>query len=74
MAILKSTNGGLTITGGPSVTKTGIDAGSKVISNVADGAVNATSKDAVNGSQLHTVASKERHIKPGTYTVELVVL
>ena len=65
----KVTNGGLTITGGPSVTKTGIDAGSKVISNVADGAVNATSKDAVNGSQLHTVASKERHIKPGTYTV-----
>ena len=65
----KITNGGLTITGGPSVTKTGIDAGSKVISNVADGAVNATSKDAVNGSQLHTVASKERHIKPGTYTV-----
>ena len=63
------TNGGLTITGGPSVTKTGIDAGSKVISNVADGAVNSTSKDAVNGSQLHTVASKERHIKPGTYTV-----
>ena len=63
------TNGGLTITGGPSVTKTGIDAGSKVISNVADGAVNATSKDAVNGSQLHAVASKERHIKPGTYTV-----
>ena len=71
----KVNNGGLTITGGPSVTKTGIDAGSKVISNVADGAVNSTSKDAVNGSQLHTVAAKERHIAPTTashaaYTVD----
>ena len=64
------TNGGLTITGGPSVTKTGIDAGSKVISNVADGAVNATSKDAVNGSQLHAVKAAERHIAPGTYNVD----
>ena len=66
----KVTNGGLTITGGPSVTKTGIDAGSKVISNVADGAVNATSKDAVNGSQLHAVKTAERHIAPGTYNVD----
>ena len=60
---------GLTITGGPSVTKTGIDAGDKKITNVAEGAVTATSKDAVNGSQLHAVKAAERHIKPGTYTV-----
>ena len=40
---------GLTITGGPSVTTTGINAGSKTITNVAAG-VNAT--DAVNVSQL----------------------
>ena len=40
---------GLTITNGPSVTTTGIDAGSKVITNVANG-VNPT--DAVNVSQL----------------------
>ena len=41
---------GLTITGGPSVTTSGIDAGEKAITNVADG-VNAT--DAVNVRQLN---------------------
>ena len=53
-------NGGLTIANGPSITNTGVDAGSKKITNVADGAVNATSKDAVNGSQLkkYTDAAK----------------
>ena len=45
---------GLTITGGPSVTKAGIDAGSKKITNVADGTIAANSKDAINGGQLHT--------------------
>ena len=48
---------GLTITGGPSVTKTGIDAGSKKITNVADGTIGAGSKDAINGGQLHTALS-----------------
>ena len=53
-------NGGLTIANGPSITNTGVDAGSKKITNVADGDVNATSKDAVNGSQLkqYTDAAK----------------
>ena len=53
-------NGGLTIANGPSITNTGVDAGNKKITNVADGAVNATSKDAVNGSQLkkYTDAAK----------------
>ena len=46
---------GLTIAGGPSVTKSGINAGNKKISNVADGEVNANSKDAVNGSQLYSL-------------------
>jgi autotransporter adhesin len=45
---------GLKITGGPSVLANGIDAGSKVVTNVADGALTTTSKDAVNGSQLNT--------------------
>ena len=40
---------GLTITGGPSVTKTGIDAGNKAITNVANG---TNDSDAVNVSQL----------------------
>ena len=46
---------GVTITGGPSVTKDGINAASKKITNVAAGDVNATSTDAVNGSQLNSV-------------------
>ena len=40
---------GLTITGGPSVTKTGIDAGNKAITNVANG---TNDSDAVNVYQL----------------------
>ncbi|WP_409063195.1 YadA-like family protein [Brucella sp. 2716] len=47
---------GLVITGGPSMTVSGIDAGQLKISHVADGSVTATSTDAVNGSQLHRVA------------------
>ncbi|MDH2477892.1 trimeric autotransporter adhesin Ata [Acinetobacter baumannii] len=47
---------GLTIKEGPSVTKEGINAGSKQITNVADG-INA--KDAVNKSQLDNLAAKQ---------------
>ena len=45
----KVNNDGITITGGPSVTKTGINAGNKAISNVANG---TNDSDAVNVSQL----------------------
>ena len=45
----KVNNDGITITGGPSVTKTGINAGNKAITNVANGTNNS---DAVNVSQL----------------------
>ena len=48
-------NDGLTITGGPSVTKSGIDAAGNKISNVADGNVTSDSKEAVNGSQLYSL-------------------
>ena len=51
----KVTNDGLTITGGPSVTKTGIDAGNKNITNVKAG-VNDT--DAVNVKQLKDAKTK----------------
>ena len=44
---------GLTIKNGPSVTKDGINAGDKKITNVSNGTISADSKDAVNGSQLH---------------------
>ncbi|WP_302208998.1 YadA-like family protein [uncultured Veillonella sp.] len=45
---------GLTIENGPKVTKDGINAGDKKITNVEDGTIAAGSKDAVNGGQLHT--------------------
>ena len=56
MGDTKIDDNGLTINGGPSVTKSGIDAGNKKVTNVANGDITATSKDAVNGSQLHGVA------------------
>ena len=46
---------GLTITGGPSVTTTGIDAGNKTITNVAAGAADG---DAVNFKQLKDVKAQ----------------
>ena len=52
------TKDGITITDGPSMTKDGIDAGDKKITNVADGIIGAGSKDAVNGGQLHTAVEE----------------
>ena len=44
---------GLTIAGGPSITKSGIDAVNTKITNVQNGEVSATSQDAINGGQLY---------------------
>lgn len=41
--------------GDVNITNGGINAGNKVISGVADGKINPTSKEAVNGSQLYAV-------------------
>ena len=54
----KVNNDGLTIAGGPSVTKSGINAGDKKITNVAPGEISADSKDAVNGGQLYATEQK----------------
>lgn len=63
------TTDGMTITNGPSITKTGIDAGSKKITNVADGDISPTSKDAINGSQLVSyVAANKTILKDGKNT------
>ena len=63
------TTDGMTITNGPSITKTGIDAGSKKITNVADGDISTTSKDAINGSQLVSyVAANKTILKDGKNT------
>ena len=61
------TDNGLTINNGPSITKTGINAGSLNITNVKAG---INDNDAVNVSQLKKVRADERHIKPGEYAVD----
>ena len=48
------TKDGVKITDGPSMTKDGIDAAGKKVTNVQDGTVAKDSKDAVNGGQLHS--------------------
>ena len=61
------TDNGLTINAGPSITKTGINAGNLNITNVKAG---VNDNDAVNVSQLKKVRADERHIKPGEYAVD----
>ena len=65
---IEFTTGGTTISGGP------VNVSNNKITGVADGDVSSTSKDAVNGSQLHAVKTAERHIAPTTtgseYTVD----
>ena len=63
-------NDGLTIAGGPSVKKDGIDAGDKKITNVAAGDVAENSKDAVNGGQLHNVAKGVADVLGGDAAVD----
>ena len=62
-------NDGVTVAGGPSLTKSGIDAADNKVTNVADGDLNANSKDAVNGSQLfatnQNVANNAANIAKG---------
>lgn len=60
---------GLTIAGGPSVTKEGIDAGDNKVTGVADGTVAAGSKEAVNGGQLYGVADSVKNVVGGNATV-----
>ncbi|MGQ1460283.1 trimeric autotransporter adhesin Ata [Acinetobacter baumannii] len=50
-------NNGLTIKDGPSITKQGINAGSKKITDVANGVIAQNSKDAVNGGQVHHISN-----------------
>ena len=60
-------NTGLTIKDGPSVTKDGINAGNKKITNVADGDISETSTDAVNGKQLYEL---KQNVAENKVTVE----
>ena len=62
-------NDGVKVAGGPSLTKSGIDAAGNKVTNVDDGDLNANSKDAVNGSQLfatnQNVANNAANIAKG---------
>ncbi|WP_032864697.1 YadA-like family protein, partial [Acinetobacter gyllenbergii] len=60
---------GVTIKDGPSITKDGIDAGNKVITNVADGSIAKGSKDAVNGGQIQNISESIKNSIGGNTTV-----
>ncbi|EYT13221.1 hemagglutinin family protein, partial [Acinetobacter sp. 1000160] len=62
-------NNGLTIKDGPSITKDGINAGNKVITNVADGSIANGSKDAVNGGQIKHISDSIKNSIGGNTTV-----
>ncbi|MEB7642950.1 YadA-like family protein, partial [Acinetobacter pittii] len=59
---------GVVISNGPSITKDGISAGGKKVTDVADGMIGADSKDAINGSQLHALGSNVTQLFGGNAT------
>ena len=63
------TTDGLAIVGGPSVTKDGINAGGKVVSNLGEGSVDEGSKDAVTGGQLFAVKTDVDGVKGRVDTI-----
>ncbi|KQD06827.1 YadA-like family protein, partial [Acinetobacter nosocomialis] len=63
------TNNGLTIKDGPSMTKDGINAGGKKITDVANGVIAQNSKDAVNGGQVHNISTSIKNSIGGNTVV-----
>ncbi|BFM35642.1 hypothetical protein PT23B2_15780 [Acinetobacter towneri] len=55
---------------GPSITKTGINAGDLKITNVAAGTVASNSKDAINGGQLYNAQNNVKDILGSSTTVD----
>ncbi|EPG5787475.1 trimeric autotransporter adhesin Ata [Acinetobacter baumannii] len=62
-------NNGLTIKDGPSITKDGINAGGKKITDVANGVIAQNSKDAVNGGQVHHISNSIKNSIGGNTVV-----
>ncbi|EME6125871.1 trimeric autotransporter adhesin Ata [Acinetobacter baumannii] len=62
-------NNGLTIKDGPSITKDGINAGGKIITDVANGVIAQNSKDAVNGAQVHHISNSIKNSIGGNTVV-----
>ncbi|AHB92233.1 trimeric autotransporter adhesin Ata [Acinetobacter baumannii] len=63
-------NNGLTIKDGPSITKDGINAGGKKITDVANGVIAQNSKDAVNGGQIHKISESIKNSIGGNTTID----
>jgi autotransporter adhesin len=59
---------GVVIANGPSLTKDGISAGAKKVTDVADGMISTDSKDAINGSQLHAIGNNVTQLFGGNAT------
>ncbi|WP_239819081.1 trimeric autotransporter adhesin Ata [Acinetobacter baumannii] len=62
-------NNGLTIKDGPSMTRDGINAGGKKITDVANGVIAQNSKDAVNGGQVHHISNSIKNSIGGNTVV-----
>ncbi|MDV7120268.1 trimeric autotransporter adhesin Ata [Acinetobacter baumannii] len=62
-------NNGLTIKDGSSITKDGINAGGKKITDVANGVIAQNSKDAVNGGQVHHISNSIKNSIGGNTVV-----
>ncbi|MCT9423413.1 trimeric autotransporter adhesin Ata [Acinetobacter baumannii] len=62
-------NNGLTIKDGPSITKDGINAGGKKITDVSNGVIAQNSKDAVNGGQIHNISTSIKNSIGGNTVV-----
>ncbi|MFX5300389.1 trimeric autotransporter adhesin Ata [Acinetobacter baumannii] len=60
---------GLTIKDGPSVTRDGINAGGKKITDVSNGVIAQNSKDAVNGGQIHNISTSIKNSIGGNTVV-----
>ncbi|BAP67567.1 hypothetical protein JUNP543_3519 [Acinetobacter baumannii] len=60
---------GLTIKDGPSMTRDGINAGGKKITDVANGVIAQNSKDAVNGGQVHHISNSIKNSIGGNTVV-----
>ena len=64
---------GVEVGGNSYISKDGLNANNKVISNVAPGAVNANSKEAVNGSQLHATNVAVQNLRAGVDAAKVEV-
>ncbi|MEL6093327.1 YadA-like family protein [Bartonella schoenbuchensis] len=74
MGSARLNNYGLFIRNGPRVTVTGIDAGRKKITNMAEGKLSEKSQDVVNGAQLYSISNNIAKYLGGSAVVREGVL